>query len=40
MVFRCDVYFEDYMDLLPRLVSGTTSKDIEPMKRIERRELK
>ena len=36
MVFRYNVYFEEYMDLSLRLISGTKSKDTEPMRRIER----
>ena len=35
-VSRYNVCFEKYIDLLLRLRSGTTSKDIEPMKRTRR----
>ena len=37
IALRHDVCPEKYVDLLPRLVSGTTSKAIEPMKKIEKR---
>ena len=33
IVSRKDVYLEEYMDPSLRLKSGTTSKDIEPMRR-------
>ena len=34
MVFRYDVYLEEYMDLLSRAISGITSEDTKPMRRI------
>ena len=36
MVFGYNICFEEYMNLLPRLVSNTTSKDRELMTRTER----
>ena len=36
MVFRYNVCLEEYMDLSARLINGTKSKDIEPMKRTKR----
>ena len=38
MVFRYDVCLEEYMDLSPRLISGTKSKYTEPMRRTKRSE--
>ena len=35
-IFRYDVCLEEYMDLLLRLVSGSTSEDTKPMKRTKR----
>ena len=35
-VFRYNVCLVEYMDLSPRLRSGTTSNDIEPMRRTRR----
>ena len=35
-VFKYYVSFEEYMDLSPRLRSGTTSKDTKPMRRTRR----
>ena len=32
MGFKYNVCFEEYMDLLPRLVSDTTSEDIAPIR--------
>ena len=40
MVFRYDVCIEEYIDLSPRLRSGTTLEDIEPMRRTRRSESK
>ena len=37
MFFTYNVCPNEYMDLLPRRVSGTTLEDIEPMRRKERR---
>ena len=37
MVFRYDVYFEEYIDLSLRVVSGNASKDIEPMRRAKKK---
>ena len=37
MLFRYDTCLEEYMDLLLRLVNGTTSKDTQPMRRIAKR---
>ena len=39
-VFRYDVYIKEYMDLSPRLISGTKSEYIEPMKRTKRSDSK
>ena len=36
MVFRYNVYLEKYMDLSPRLINGTKSKDTKPMRRTQR----
>ena len=33
IVFRYDICIEEYMDLSLRLRGGTTSEDIEPMRR-------
>ena len=35
-VFRYNVCLEEYMDQLPRSVSGTILEDTEPMKRTKR----
>ena len=35
-ILRYNVYIEEYMDLSLRLISGTKSKDTQPMRRIER----
>ena len=35
-IFRYDVCLEEYMDLSPRLKSGTTSEDTKPMRRTRR----
>ena len=40
MVSRYDVCLEEYMDLSPRLISGTKSEHIEPMRRTKRSERK
>ena len=40
IVFRYDVCLEEYMDLSPRLKSGTKSEYIEPMRRTNRSESK
>ena len=39
-VFRHDVCFEEYMDLSPRLISGSKSKHTKPMRRTKRSESK
>ena len=36
IIFRYNVCLEKYMDLSPRLKSGTTSKDTKPMRRTKR----
>ena len=36
IVFRYNVCLEEYMDLSPRLTSGTTSQDTKPMRRTKR----
>ena len=38
MVSRYDVCLEEYMDLSLRLISGTKSEHIEPMRRAKRSE--
>ena len=38
MVSRYDVCYKKYMDLSSRLISGTKSEDIEPIKRTKRNE--
>ena len=35
-ISRYDVCLEEYMDLSPRLISGTKSEHTEPMKRAKR----
>ena len=35
-IFRYNVFLEEYMNLSPRLISGTKSKDTKPMRRIEK----
>ena len=39
-IFRYNVCLEEYMDLSQRLISGTKSKHIEPMKRTKKSESK
>ena len=39
VVFRYDICPKEYTYLLLRLVRGTISKDLEPMKRIEKRRV-
>ena len=34
-VFRYDVCLEEYMDLSPRLISGTKLEHVEPMRRTQ-----
>ena len=38
IIFRYDVFLEEYMDLSPRLISYTKSKHIEPMRRTNKSE--
>ena len=38
LVFRYDVCLEEYMDLSPRLISGTKLEHIGPMRRTKRSE--
>ena len=40
IIFRYDVCLEEYMDLSPRLRSGTTLEDTKLMRRIGRSESK
>ena len=37
-VFKYNVFLEEYMDLSPRLISGTKSENIESMRRTKRSE--
>ena len=39
-IFRYDVCRKEYMDLSPRLISGTKLEHIEPMRRIKKSECK
>ena len=39
-IFRYDVYLKEYMDLPLRLISGTKSEHIEPMRRTKKSESK
>ena len=36
MIFRYNFCLEEYMDLSPRLISGTESKHTEPMRRTKK----
>ena len=38
IVFKYDVCLKEYMDLSPRLISGTKSEHIKPMRRAKRSE--
>ena len=40
MIFRYNVCLEEYMDLSPRLISGTKSKYTKPMRRTKKSESK